>query len=80
MKSKQVKCRGILKEKGIYLNNTRLSEIREDDLLFLKNLIENDELKPVVDRIYSMTDIVEAHRYVDKGHKKGNVIITICEE
>ena len=80
MKSKQVKCRGILKERGIYLNNTHLSEIREDDLLFLKNLIENDKLKPVVDRIYSKTDIVEAHRYVDKGHKKGNVIITICEE
>ena len=80
MKSKQIKCRGILKERGIYLNNTCLSEIREDDLLFLKNLTENNQLKPVVDRIYPMADIVEAHRYVDKGHKKGNVIITICEE
>lgn len=80
MKSKKVNCKGILKEKGIFLNNTRLSKIREEDLLFLKNLIENNKLKPVIDRIYPMADIVEAHRYVDKGHKKGNVIITICEE
>ena len=80
VKSKQANCKGILKENGIYLNNSRLPEIKEDDLLLLKSLVENNKLKPIVDKIYSIDEIVEAHRYVDKGHKKGNVIITVCKE
>ncbi len=47
------------------------------DLLALKQLAESGELRPVIDRVYPLDDIVEAHRYVDLGHKKGNVIITV---
>jgi len=47
------------------------------DLRTLKHLAESGDLRPVIDRVYPLDEIVEAHRYVDLGHKKGNVVVTV---
>jgi NADPH:quinone reductase-like Zn-dependent oxidoreductase len=50
---------------------------KKSDLLVLKELAESGAFRPVIDRRYTLDEIVEAHHYVDLGHKKGNVIVTI---
>jgi len=63
---------------GAYVTMARLdSKENMENLVFIKDLIEAGELKVVIDRCYPLEKMVEAHRYVDTGRKKGNVVIAV---
>lgn len=68
----------VLAPNGSYVTIAKLdSKESMENLLFIKELVETGDLKPVIDRCYPLEQMVEAHRYVGTGHKKGNVVISL---
>jgi NADPH:quinone reductase-like Zn-dependent oxidoreductase len=73
------KASKILTPGGTYVTIARLDTKESlENLVFIKERIEAGEIKAVIDRCYPLEQMVEAHRYVDKGHKKGNLVITVA--
>jgi NADPH:quinone reductase-like Zn-dependent oxidoreductase len=75
----QLSCQQALAPNGKHITvDDGSPATRAEGLLFLNQVIEAGKMKPVIDRCYPLDQIVEAHRYVDLGHKKGNVVITVA--
>jgi len=74
----RLQCQNALNPNGKHVTvDDGSPKIQMEDLIFLKELVEAGKLKPVIDRCYPLEQMAEAHRYIDKGHKKGNVVISI---
>ena len=77
------KAKRRLKKTGVYLNVNKDSGSGGgslEDLVFLKDLIEAGKVRTVIDRRYPLEQIAEAHKYVEKGHKRGHVVITVAPQ
>ncbi|MNC36147.1 alcohol dehydrogenase [compost metagenome] len=71
-------CKKALKSTGAYVTvGQGMAKVRIQDLQFLKELMETGKIKSVIDRYYALEQTPEAHRYVEQGHKKGNVVIRV---
>jgi len=73
-KYKKSLCTDALMPNGKYVSvNGMMAKVSKEDMNLLKQLAETEKLKPVIDRTYRLEEIAEAHIYVEKGHKKGNI-------
>ena len=79
-KASKSKCKNALVSGGTYVNVGMTRQDRVQDLIFLKGLVEAGNIRSIIDRRYPLDQIVKAHQYVEQGHKKGNVVITVAHQ
>ena len=80
-KTTKSKCKQALAPNGKFVTvNKGLARDSVENLIFLKEFIEAGKIKAAIDRRYPFEQIAEAHRYVDTGHKRGNVVITVAHK
>lgn len=72
-------CKHILKQDGVFctVGGLEIAKETKEQLLFLKKLYEMSSIKPNIDKIFEFDEMIEAHRYVDTGRKKGNVVVKV---
>jgi NADPH:quinone reductase-like Zn-dependent oxidoreductase len=74
----KLQCKKALTPNGKHITiDDGSPKVHIEDIILLKELVEAGKIKPVIDRLYPLEQTIEAHRYVEKGHKKGNVVITV---
>lgn len=78
-KTNKSKAKKILKPGGKYVSVNMMTEEKRQDLLEIKELAEKGQIKPLIDQVMPLDEIVKAHAYVDTGRKKGNLIIKIAD-
>lgn len=78
-KTNKKQCKPLLKPNGKFftVEGTDISSERTEYLEFLRQLFENKNYNAIIDKVYPMVQVVEAHKYVDTGRKKGNVVLKI---
>ena len=76
-KTSKTVAKKVLKKHGVFVSVNMLTSEKIEDLLEIKQTAEAEKLKPYIDKTYSLEQIVEAHKYVDSGRKRGNVVIKI---
>ncbi|GGI45765.1 NADPH:quinone reductase [Paenibacillus marchantiophytorum] len=81
-KISKANCKTALTPNGVYVSveGSGVAKVSKEDLIFLKELAESGKIQPVIDRRYSLEQVPEAHSYVEKGRKKGNVVIQVRNE
>jgi NADPH:quinone reductase-like Zn-dependent oxidoreductase len=73
------RCRQVLAPGGACVSvDDGTPKLRREDLVLLGELATKGEIAPVIDRTYALDSIVEAHTYVDNGHKRGNVVASVA--
>jgi NADPH:quinone reductase-like Zn-dependent oxidoreductase len=73
-------CKALLRKGGRFLSVKTVTREKQDYLQQLESMVGAGSLRPVIDRIYPLREIITAHAYADQGHKRGNVVVKITEE
>ncbi|MFB6317715.1 NAD(P)-dependent alcohol dehydrogenase [Saccharicrinis sp. FJH54] len=79
-KTSKTKCNPIIKPGGQYISVRGSARHTRQDIERLRDIIETGKVKPVIDRVYHLEDIREAHAYVEQFRKRGNVAVTVADD